>query len=65
MKGDKAICYWRGQCSDFKNYNPSLKWFPLINDLAVGDVKHGHEAGMIQMKLSINHPNENPEQDWE
>ena len=29
-------------------------WCPLNNDLAVGEIKKTHEAGMIQMKLTIN-----------
>ena len=34
--------------------NPAFKWYPLTNDVAIGDVEEAHDAGMIQIKMSIN-----------
>jgi hypothetical protein len=38
MDGDKPICYWKGQCSDFLNPDPSYIWLPLACDLSIGSV---------------------------
>ena len=54
MDGDYPICYWKGKVSDFTDPNPSYQWIILKNDKAVGKVSEDHEAGMIQIKLSIN-----------
>ena len=64
MDGDKPICYWRGKTSDFTDRNPAFKWYPLTNDRAIGEVKEAHEAGMIQIKLSINDLQRNPPVVW-
>ena len=53
LKDDKPICYWRSQVSNFSSFDPEMIWCPLTNDLAVGDVKKAHTAGMIQMKLTV------------
>ena len=55
MDDDDPICYWRGECKDFLDPSPKFQWLPLTNDLSVGKCKEGHKAGMISLKLSINH----------
>jgi hypothetical protein len=54
MDGNYPICYWKGKVSDFKDPDPKYRWLILKNDKAVGKVNQDHEAGMIQMKFSIN-----------
>ena len=54
LDGDKKICYWKGKVSDFTDPDPKYRWLNLKNDKALGKVKDDHEAGMIQMKFSIN-----------
>jgi hypothetical protein len=54
MDGSTPICFWRGKASDFMDRNPTFKWYPLTNDRAIGEVDEAHDAGMIQIKLSIN-----------
>ena len=54
MDGSSPICFWRGKASDFMDRNPAFKWYPLTNDVAIGDVEEAHDAGMIQIKMSIN-----------
>lgn len=55
MDGKHAICYWKGKVSDFTDPNPAYRWLILKNDKAIGKVSEDHEAGMVQIKLSI-HP---------
>ena len=47
MDGDNAVCYWKGQASDFISPEAQYKWIPLTNDHAVGKVKNSYDAGMI------------------
>ena len=54
LDGDKKICYWKGLVSEFTDPDPKYRWLILKNDKALGKVKEDHEAGMIQMKFSIN-----------
>jgi hypothetical protein len=37
------------------NPDPQFRWLPLTADLAKGKVTKAYEAGMIQLKMSINH----------
>jgi hypothetical protein len=53
MEGSDPICFWKGQCSDFTNPNPSFRWLPFLCDAAKAKVSKGWEAGLIQVKLSI------------
>jgi len=54
MDGNYPICFWKGKVSDFTDPDPKYRWLILKNDKAVGKVSEDHEAGMIQMKFSIN-----------
>ena len=54
LDGDKKICYWKGKVSEFTDPDPQYRWLILKNDKSLGKVKEDHEAGMIQMKFSIN-----------
>ena len=54
MDGNYPICFWKGKVSDFTDPDPKYRWLILKNDKAVGKVNEDHEAGMIQMKFSIN-----------
>jgi hypothetical protein len=55
MDGEKAISFWKGSVSDFKDPNPKFKWFYMTVDKCVDAIEHDHEAGMIQFKMSVNH----------
>ena len=59
MDGNNPICYWKGEVKDFENPDPKYQWLILKNDKAIDKVKEDHEAGMIQMKFSINAKHEN------
>ena len=59
MDGKVPICYWKGKVSEFTNPNAENRWLTLKNDKAISKVSEDHEAGMIQMKLSINAKNIN------
>lgn len=54
MDGDVPICFWRGNCSDFTDINPKYKWIAMINDMALEKVTESQNAGLIQIKLTIN-----------
>ena len=54
----------KGKIKDFNNPDPSYQWLNLKNDKAIGKVNEDHEAGMIQMKFSINAKHENGEIDY-
>ena len=54
MQGDTPVCYWKGNIVNYQNSEPKLRWVTLKNDLAIGKVKNCYEAGMIQLKFSIN-----------
>ena len=54
MKGDIQICYWKGTPEEFTDPNPKYRWLTMKNDKAIGKVDEDHEAGLIQLKLSIN-----------
>lgn len=54
MDGTYPICYWKGKVSEFLDPDPKYRWLILKNDKAVAKVDHDYEAGMIQMKFSIN-----------
>ena len=59
MDGKVPICYWKGKVSEFTNPNAQFRWLSLKNDKAIDKVSEDHEAGMIQMKFSINAKNIN------
>lgn len=61
MQDSTPVCFWRGKATEFVNRNPEFRWLPLTNDLAVGKIKDAHEAGMVQIKLTINPLKTNPE----
>ena len=54
LEGDEPICFWKGLAKDFMDPSPKFKWFPLTCDLSKGKVSNSWEAGLIQVKLSIN-----------
>ena len=54
MDGSYPICFWKGKVSEFTDPNPAYRWLILKNDKAVGKVSNDHEAGMLQIKFSIN-----------
>lgn len=64
MDGDDAICYWKGKASEFEEHNPKFRWLPMTADLAKGKVTNSWEAGLIQVKLSLNHKSKNGPVDW-
>ena len=64
MDGSMPICFWRGNAVDFLDRNPKYAWYPLTNDLAIGKVQNAYDAGMIQIKLSINDLQKNPPVVW-
>ena len=47
MDGDKPICYWKGQATDFTDPNPKTRWINMKNDKAIGKVDNDYEAGLI------------------
>ena len=48
MQGDKPICYWKGQASEFTDPNPvKYRWLVMKNDRAIGKVENDYEAGLI------------------
>ena len=64
MDDDDAICYWRGNAVDFTDPDPQHRWISLKNDKAIGKVDELHEAGMIQLKLSICNLQHTPDPIW-
>jgi hypothetical protein len=54
IDGGEPVCFWKGEAKDFESPNPHLKWYPLQADGSIGKVKHSYEAGMIQLKMTIN-----------
>ncbi len=64
MDGDEPICFWKGLASEFTNPDAQSRWVPLQSDQALGKVKNSWEAGMIQIKLAINHKTKNGTQDF-
>ena len=59
MDGSTPICFWKGKVKDFADPDPKYQWLILKNDRAIGKVDEDHEAGMIQIKFSINSKHEN------
>ena len=60
MDGSEPICFWKGQASEFADPNPTTyRWLPMLADLAKGKVSNNYEAGMISMKMTINHKAKN------
>ena len=51
---DNPISFWKGPASDFVDPNPSYRWLIMKADKAEGYIENDYEAGMIQIKLSIN-----------
>jgi hypothetical protein len=59
MEGTYPVCYWKGKVTEFTDPNPSYRWLVLKNDPAIGTVVNAHEAGMLQIKLSVNDVKQN------
>jgi len=59
LDGDEPICFWAGPATEFTNPNAPHRWIPLQADLAKGKVKNSWEAGLISVKLSLNHKSKN------
>ena len=49
---------------DFTNPNPEIKWIEMEPDIAIGEVKEQHKAGIVGIKLSVHDVTENGEIDW-
>ena len=64
MDGSDTICFWRGKAIEFSNPNAQFRWLPLLNDLAIGEVENSYEAGMIQIKMSLNNVTQNGKKDF-
>lgn len=64
LDGSYPICYWKGKVSDFTNPDPKFQWIILKNDKAIGRVSEDHEAGMLQIKLSVNNKQMNGPVDY-
>ncbi len=64
IKGDKRICFWKGNIMEFTNPNPGLRWIELEPDLAIGECKLHHKAGMVGIKLSIHDVTKDGPIDW-
>ena len=54
MKDSVPIGYWWANATEFIDPSPQYRWCIMKADKAIGTLKHDHEAGMIQLKLSIN-----------
>lgn len=55
MDGSKPICFWKGKVTEFANPDPEgYRWLVMKNDKAIGKVDNDYEAGLIQVKISIN-----------
>ena len=64
MDGDTPVCFWKGKISDFADKNPKYRWLSLHNDQVIGKVDESYNAGMIQVKFSINDLQKNPKAKW-
>ena len=64
LDGSTPICFWKGIVADFTNSDPKYQWITFKNDKAIGKVSEDHEAGMLQIKLSINNKTENGSVDF-
>lgn len=51
MDQDTPICYWRGNCTDFKNPDAPLLWYYFENDPAINKAKKVEFTGMFSMRL--------------
>jgi hypothetical protein len=49
----ERICYYRGCISEFMEKNASVTWVNMLPDLAIGDCKDPHKAGIIGIRLSL------------
>jgi len=59
LDGDKPICYFKDSVKNFLDPNPRMKYYPLINDLAIGKVDESHKAGFVSFKLAIHDKTKN------
>ena len=64
MKGDVPVCYWKGTAEEFMDPNPKYRWLVMKNDKAIGKVENDYEAGLIQIKMSINQKHTNGAVDY-
>lgn len=60
----KRICFWKGNIIQFTNPNPELRWLEMTPDLAIGEVKEFHKAGIVGLRLSIHDVTKNGPIDW-
>jgi hypothetical protein len=60
----KRICFWKGSIMQFTNPNPELRWLEMTPDLAIGEVKEFHKAGIVGLRLSIHDVTKNGPIDW-
>ena len=49
----KRICYYKGHIDEFTEKNASVKWLPMVPDLAIGEVKQASQAGIVGIRLTI------------
>ena len=42
-----------------------MQWVPMINDLALGEVKEAHKAGLVSFKMCVHDQDRNGDIDWE
>ena len=64
IRNTKRICFWKGNITQFTNPNPELKWIEMTPDLAIGEVKEFHMAGIVGLRLSIHDVTKNGPIDW-
>lgn len=50
---------------EFTNPNPALRWIQLEPDLAIGECKLHHKAGMVGIKLAIHDVTKDGQIDWQ
>ena len=61
MDGDKPVCFWKDDISNYKTElvdgkwksNTDWKWISFKPDAAVKSVKNANEAGMLSFRFSI------------
>lgn len=49
---------------DFTDPNPEIKWIEMEPDIAIGEVKEQHKAGIVGIKLSVHDVTANGAIDW-
>jgi hypothetical protein len=54
IRDSVPIGYWWANATEFIVPSPKYRLCIMKTDKAIGSLKHDHEAGMNQLKLSIN-----------